>query len=273
MIRAAERLRREGLGVATIARRGTTGFDVIFPLDAPLPSPERVQAALADAELRIEVRATYEELVLDGGRRRTRERVWLGARGVGPDGKPIEFAPDEAGFDAFKAAELARWSRARERAERYVPLDRRYRLVPRESSRPGGEPNSVAEFAVLEEPQRDEHRFGGAVLTNVRVEPDANGIPGVHYDVKTDFRKDFGDWTEANVGLPMAIVVGGRVHSAPRINDRLVDSVVISMGGAPAAVIHRLNEEKASRMVGLLTSLPLRAVFVRVRPSAPSPGK
>src|SRR5207248_647341 len=94
----------------------------------------------------------------------------------------------------------------------------------------------------------------GEILTNVRAGPDNNGYPGVHYDVKLDSQRQFGDWTELNIGLPMAIILSEEYHSAPIIHSRLDTSVVISLGMRDEKTM--LEEQK--QLVAVLQSGSLK---------------
>ncbi len=64
---------------------------------------------------------------------------------------------------------------------------------------------------------------------------DENGRPAVSFNLNADGAQRFGRTTEANIGRQLAIVLDGRIQSAPTINDRITDSGVIT-GGATGFV-------------------------------------
>lgn len=60
---------------------------------------------------------------------------------------------------------------------------------------------------------------------------DENGRPAVSFNLTADGAARFGRVTEENIGKMLAIVLDGRIQSAPRINGRITDSGIIT-GGA-----------------------------------------
>lgn len=60
---------------------------------------------------------------------------------------------------------------------------------------------------------------------------DENGRPAVSFNLTADGASRFGRVTEENIGKMLAIVLDGRIQSAPRINGRITDSGIIT-GGA-----------------------------------------
>jgi SecD/SecF fusion protein len=255
------RVNRFGLAEVALTPVGDDKFEISLPADVDPESVKAVVSALGELQFRIEVLPSYPEFSNERGDKRTRLRVWEGADGVDADGKPVHYEADQDGFDAFKKAEVDRWREAREKAKEYKLFDKRYRLVQRErpGAAPGSVPTNVADFAVLEEPSKPEQNFGGKSITDIKPGPDERNRPGVHYNIKVDYQKDFGDWTEENIGLPMAIVLNEEVHSAPRINSRLDTSVVISLGGGGfgARETERLENE-AKQLVAILQSGSLK---------------
>jgi preprotein translocase subunit SecD len=59
---------------------------------------------------------------------------------------------------------------------------------------------------------------------------DENGRPAVSFNLSADGAQRFGRVTEENVGKMLAIVLDGRIQSAPRINSRITDSGIITGG-------------------------------------------
>ena len=61
---------------------------------------------------------------------------------------------------------------------------------------------------------------------------DENGRPAVSFNLSADGASRFGRVTEENIGKMLAIVLDGRIQSAPRINGRITDSGIITGGAA-----------------------------------------
>lgn len=97
---------------------------------------------------------------------------------------------------------------------------------------------------------------------------DENGRPAVSFNLTADGAARFGRVTEENIGKMLAIVLDGRIQSAPRINGRITDSGIITGGaggfapqaaqdlalvlrsGALPASIKYLNEEVVGPTLG-----------------------
>src|SRR5439155_19351993 len=61
---------------------------------------------------------------------------------------------------------------------------------------------------------------------------DENGRPAVSFNLNADGAQKFGRVTESNIGKQLAIVLDGRIQSAPRINGRISDNGIITGGAA-----------------------------------------
>jgi preprotein translocase subunit SecD len=61
---------------------------------------------------------------------------------------------------------------------------------------------------------------------------DENGRPAVSFNLNADGAQKFGRITESNIGKQLAIVLDGRIQSAPRINGRITDNGIITGGVA-----------------------------------------
>ncbi|PYS56011.1 MAG: protein translocase subunit SecD [Acidobacteria bacterium] len=61
---------------------------------------------------------------------------------------------------------------------------------------------------------------------------DQNGRPAVSFNLSADGAQRFGRVTEENIGKMLAIVLDGRIQSAPRIDGRITDSGIITGGTA-----------------------------------------
>jgi preprotein translocase subunit SecD len=71
----------------------------------------------------------------------------------------------------------------------------------------------------------------GRDLKNADVRRDENGRPAVHFDLNAEGGQKFGRVTEQNIGRLLAIILDGRIVSAPTIQSRIADSGQIT-GGA-----------------------------------------
>jgi preprotein translocase subunit SecD len=61
----------------------------------------------------------------------------------------------------------------------------------------------------------------GGMLTDARVEFDKNNRPVISFTLNSEGAQIFGDFTAKNVGNHLAIVLDGKVYSAPVINERI----------------------------------------------------
>ena len=76
--------------------------------------------------------------------------------------------------------------------------------------------NSQIKYLVHEIPILD-----GGMLTNANVGFDQNNRPVINFKLNSEGADIFGDFTGANVGKRLAIVLDGKVFSAPNINERI----------------------------------------------------
>ncbi len=92
---------------------------------------------------------------------------------------------------------------------------------------------SVDDPANPSEPAKDETVYHtiltGAELQNVNVQM-YNNTPVVAFELKTDGAKIFSDFTSANIGKYLTIVLDGQVVSSPRINDAITDGQGVISG-------------------------------------------
>ena len=72
--------------------------------------------------------------------------------------------------------------------------------------------------------------ISGRDLKNAYASRDENGRPAVTFNLSTDGAKRFGYVTETNVGKRLAIVLDGRIQSAPQIYTRITDAGTIQGG-------------------------------------------
>ena len=68
----------------------------------------------------------------------------------------------------------------------------------------------------------------GRDLRNARSTLDENNLPAVSFSLNRDGARKFGDVTSQNIGRQLAIILDGRVYSAPRIEGRITDEGRIS---------------------------------------------
>ena len=95
-------------------------------------------------------------------------------------------------------------------------------LMPGSGDSGGGTPGTV--YYAL----RRASVVTGRDLRNARPSLDENNLPAVGFSLNGDGARKFGAATEANIGRQLAIVLDGRVYSAPVIQSRISDEGRIS---------------------------------------------
>ena len=97
--------------------------------------------------------------------------------------------------------------------------------------------------------------FGSQDLGEVFESVDESGWPAIGFAMKDERRKAFGDFTEAYTGMQIAIVLDGKVVSAPRVNERLSGSSIIQ---------GRFEQSEVDALIAALKSgpLPVQLEFV-----------
>ncbi len=73
-------------------------------------------------------------------------------------------------------------------------------------------------------------QMSGEYLTDATPQMDQFGKPTVNFQLTREGGRIFSRVTGPNIGKPLAIVLDGRVESAPNINDRIRDKGTITMG-------------------------------------------
>ena len=98
----------------------------------------------------------------------------------------------------------------------------------------------------------------GADLRTARESSDEFGKPGVSFNLTADGAARFGRVTEENIGKQLAIVLDGKVQSAPRINGRITDS---------GQITGSFTHEQANDLALILRSgaLPARMIYPEER--------
>ncbi|MFT5051002.1 MAG: SecD/SecF fusion protein [Chlamydiales bacterium] len=84
-------------------------------------------------------------------------------------------------------------------------------------------------------------RFTGEDLASVRPSQDQLGYPAVGFDMSTETRSAFSDFTGAHIEQQMAIVINGEIATFPRINSRLPGGGIIE-GGAGGFTMEEVLE-------------------------------
>ncbi|MBI4472337.1 MAG: protein translocase subunit SecD, partial [Acidobacteria bacterium] len=87
-------------------------------------------------------------------------------------------------------------------------------------------PDGSASFYVVERTAA----ISGRDLKNAYPGRDENGRPAVMFNLTVEGARKFGTFTEQNIGRLLAIVLDGRVQSAPSIQGRITDSGQITGG-------------------------------------------
>ena len=104
----------------------------------------------------------------------------------------------------------------------------------------------------LIEQENKDWQFSGEALASVRPSQDELGYPAVAFDMTTERRSDFGDFTGAHVQEPMAIVINDEIATMPNINSPLPGGGIIQ-GGTGGFTIQEVND-----LVTILRSGSLR---------------
>ncbi|MFK5936880.1 MAG: protein translocase subunit SecD [Sulfurimonas sp.] len=91
--------------------------------------------------------------------------------------------------------------------------------------------SDAAEYGdiILEDVKHSEHKYliheipilDGGMLTNASVGFDKNNRPLINFTLNAEGADIFGDFTGKNVGKRLAVVLDGKVYSAPNINERI----------------------------------------------------
>jgi len=209
-----ERINKSGLSETNLVQIGDNKFEISLPAGAAGQAEGiiAVVSQLGDLRFMIEVLpdAQYMSRLDSGDDAPPRKRVWPGT---------------EAEFTKFKTSELAVWRAAQARGEEYKPTRWPFRLVKKN----GEDGSSPMHFHIVEETKAP-FVFDGGMLSNPVVSQNRRNQPVVVFDVKNEFQNVFGQWTEANIRLPMAIILNKEYHSAPTIRDKLTTNVQISLG-------------------------------------------
>ena len=128
------------------------------------------------------------------------------------------------------------------------------------NSGPSGAPGSTVYYMV-----RKVAGVSGRDLRNARPSLDENNRPAVAFTLNNDGARKFGQLTGTNIGRQLAIVLDGRVHSAPEIQGRITNEGRISGS---------FTQEEVADLSLVLRSgaLPARLNYLEERTIGPSLG-
>lgn len=107
----------------------------------------------------------------------------------------------------------------------------------------------------------------GEDLTNAKGDFDQNGRPAVSFQFDARGARAFGDYTAQNIGAPFAIVLDGKVISAPVIQSHIP--------GGSGIITGNFTVEEANRLAVLLSAgaLPASMTFLEERTIGPELGQ
>lgn len=107
----------------------------------------------------------------------------------------------------------------------------------------------------------------GEDLTNAKGDFDQNGRPAVSFQFDARGARAFGDYTARNIGAPFAIVLDGKVISAPVIQSHIP--------GGSGIITGNFTVEEANRLAVLLSAgaLPASMTFLEERTIGPELGQ
>ena len=106
----------------------------------------------------------------------------------------------------------------------------------------------------------------GSDLKTARLSQDDMGLPAVSFSLTPDGSRKFGETTGANIGKLLAIVLDGRVQSAPVIESRIVNSGIIRGS-------FNIEEAEDVALVLRAGALPAAIEYLEERTVGPSLGR
>lgn len=226
-----KRINTFGLAETVLTQVGDNKFEISLPAGASggVEGIVKVVTSLGDLAFRIQARPIPSS---------------------NPDAPRKQVGP--AKFEEWKQIEYSRYRQLVDNGDEYRPISRKdnpnaepFYLVKRE----GTEGTSINDFAVCEIPD-DRHNFDGGILENPRVSRnETNNQPTVVFDVKESWQNVFGEWTGANVGQPMAIILNEEftgTGDAPIIQSKLTSNVQITLGSLTFSEAKKRAKELAT---------------------------
>jgi SecD/SecF fusion protein len=116
----------------------------------------------------------------------------------------------------------------------------------------------------------EEVAFTGEIIRTARADFDRVGGtalgPAVFFDIRREFVNDFGNFTGSNISRRMAIVLDGRIQTAPTLQSRISDSGQITG-------IETLEEASDIALVLRSGSLPINLQVEEIRAIGPTLGQ
>jgi preprotein translocase subunit SecD len=139
-----------------------------------------------------------------------------------------------------------------------VPSDAE--VLPGSPDRRGGTAGGVLYYLVKKTPV-----VSGRDLRSAKPSLDENNRPAVSFSLKSDGATRFGNWTGANIGRYLAIVLDGRIESAPVIEGRISDD---------GRIAGNFTQQEATDLALKLRSgaLPASLTYLEERTVGPSLG-
>jgi preprotein translocase subunit SecD len=148
---------------------------------------------------------------------------------------------------------------ARQAYNNNVPPDLQILPGQSEGLQPGERPGTVY-YVVRRVPA-----VTGRDLRNARPSLDENNRPAVQFTLNNEGSRKFGAFTQANIGRQLAIVLDGRVYSAPRIESRI---------DADGRITGNFTQQEAADLSLVLRSgaLPASLTYLEERTVGPTLG-
>lgn len=109
-------------------------------------------------------------------------------------------------------------------------------------------------------------KFEGDAISGTFQDLDSSGRPGLGFSIRADRAKDFGRFTGDHLGRRMAIVLDGKIHSAPNLNGKITDRGIIE-GGATGFKTEELQALLAVFKSGSLKVTPTLMSKATIGPS------
>jgi len=244
-----KRINAHGIAETNLTQIGENKFEISLPAGSESQADGIIDVVsqLGDLNFRIEVK-TDEDYAAERQNRNPPEEP--------PERKGVWKNKEPGSLRKFIDEEIAIWKLARDRGEQYKPSRKEYRLV----KKTGTDGASSFDFHLVEEVNLFNQAMDGGILTNPVPTVDQTGWPVVVFDIKNEFQNVFGQWTGANIGMPMAIILNDEYFSAPVIQDQLTRNVQITLGRSGGK---RALEAEAKALATVLQtgSLKIRPVL------------
>jgi len=176
---------------------------------------DTVNQALQTIERRVNELGVAEPIV---ARHSAADQILVQLPGVTDVARAKEIIRSTAQLE-LKAVEQGPFSdeaAARQALGNNVPPD--MQILPGNTSAAPGQPSGTGYYVVRRIPA-----VTGRDLRNARPTLDENNRPAVSFSLNQDGARKFGNFTQANIGKQLAIVIDSRIVSAPQIQSRIDD--------------------------------------------------